>query len=154
VGPGVFFALFGVTGLIYSVRAPLHVEYPVAAASPTTGSPQPLAADIINYDSDGLIAREEDEIKSINTLESLWERHPPVSTPEETQAAKDAFKIMDDLKLRILKRSVPNFDWYNEIRKSLEQSPDKLDKLSPDEREKYRTVDRLALGNLFSGQKR
>lgn len=151
VGPGIFFALFGVVGLITSIRAPLHVESPVSTGSfdiqksPTT--------DTISYAGSGLIAWEEDEIKSINTLESLWERHPPASIPEEKEAAKKAFQIMEDRKVRILKRGIANYTWYSEIRKSLEEHPEKLDMLSAEDREKYRNVDKIVLGNLFTGQK-
>jgi hypothetical protein len=152
VGPGIFFALFGVVGLIASIRAPLHLESP-AGVVPVNGTKAPTTG-TINYDEPGLIGREEDEIKSINTLESLWEQHPPAITPEEKEAAKKAFQIMEGLEVRILKRSVANYDWYIDIRESLKEHPDRLDRLSAEDREKYRTVDRIALGNLLAERKR
>jgi hypothetical protein len=152
VGPGIFFALFGVIGLIASVRAPLHVESPTNAASgdSTTSS----AEGTISYNAAGLTGREEDQIKSINTLQSLWEQHPPASTPDEKEAAKKAFLIQQDWKVRILNRSVENYAWYSDIHESLKDHPEKLDRLSPADREKYRTVDRIALGSLFASQNR
>jgi hypothetical protein len=155
VGPGVFFALFGVIGLINSVRAPLQMgPLSPAVLSPTNQSA--VSAQSFSYEASGLTAHNTDEIKAINTLESLWERHPPATTSAaEQQSEKTAFEILQKRKEQILSEAFgPNFDHYLQIRSSLRDHPEVLDRLNSQERDEYSRIDGVATELLSDSDKR
>jgi hypothetical protein len=149
VGPGVFFALFGVIGLITSVSSPLRVGSPVSENSRPSAKVEGFS-----YEASGLNQRDVDEIRAINTLLSQLERHPPASTPPEQEAAQKAAKILEDRKDRILSQTFPSYERYQQIKASLREHPDAVDRLSPQERDEYYQINGIATGDLSSGARR
>jgi len=144
VGPGVFFAMFGMGGLLFSLAQPIDVKF-------TPSSPTSTARELANPISSmrfsmGTPSDQQRQIQSINTIKAVCGTNtasPP--TERERAAQAKALDILDRLRRQMLiSRFGSDFDWYLKIRDEVLSQPTKLNELTSNEKTKYLAIDAVA----------
>jgi hypothetical protein len=145
VGPGVFFALFAVVGLVFAITSPATVG-PSPGSKVAAGN-TPIGGWNWAVDSSASKATR-DELKAINTLTLLWRTDRSPKTPTaEVQAGDQAARMLIERKEKLLGAIFPQFyDRYKEIKSNQEI----LQGLSPQQRAQYDEIDHVSDDNLLN----
>lgn len=160
VGPGVFFALFGIAGLISSAVHPLSITsgLPEKTSTPEVAASQKASASPagldINY-AGSAIDSAADEVRAINTIEEFGV--PPSmsrANPGEKEALSRAVSLLDARKRALLQAEFgPALTQYEKWKADADQDPGSLGRLSPSDSTQFRKIDQLAHGTLVGEAK-
>jgi hypothetical protein len=156
VGPGVFFALFGIAGLISSAVHPLSVasDLPIKTANAETpqkspGSPAGLD---INYAGSAMDPAA-DEVRAINTVEQLGVAPAIRVSPGEKEAVAHAISVLDARKKALLQVEFgPALGQYEKWKTDADHDPGSLGRLSQSDSSEFRKIDQLAHGTFVGAQ--
>jgi hypothetical protein len=150
VGPGIFFALFGVLGLLYAQMHPLHLTGDDKARS----SAESRGGIEVNYSGPG---RDDarNELRAINTIDSIAipaaEAHP---NSGERAAVEKAKTILDSRKQYLLRLELgDSLARYEKWKTDAETDPSATSKLSRSDAEEFRRADELAKGTFLGADK-
>lgn len=142
VGPGVFFALFGVIGLVIAMRTPLTL------GPRHLGTPDGQIASYIDDSS-----REEslDTVRAVNTISRLMVAKGDAQ-PRETKAVNDALAILTRNKQRIMTQLYPNLAWYESVHERAKAQPLVAQDLPPQSRALYYEIAGASEATLLEEQ--
>jgi hypothetical protein len=146
VGPGIFFALFGILGLLYAQMHPLHLAGDDRARS----SGENQSGFEVNYAGPG---RDEaqNELRAINTIDAIAvpaaEAHP---NSGERAAVEKARAILDSRKQYLLHLELGDaLTRYEKWKTEADRDPSATSKLSRSDAEEFRRADELARGTFL-----
>jgi hypothetical protein len=155
VGPGVFFALFGIAGLISSAVHPLSITGGLPAktslsetATSEKGAGSPAGLDI-NYAGSAFDSAA-DEVRAINTVEQFGVPSAmPQANPGEKEALGRAVSLLEARKQVLLQAEFGSaLAQYEKWKADADQDPGSLGRLSPSDSTQFRKIDQLAHGTL------
>jgi hypothetical protein len=155
VGPGVFFALFGAAGLIFSIQKPLQetnvlTETGSTQAGKISGSPaQGVSAYVVSY-ADGGTSDTAEYITALTTVEDLGIRDDGQHSSEKDALLK-AKPILERHRIALLRIAYPRYDWYVGIKSG---GPLQFSRLSPEERKSYEELDEIVHRTLIPSDSR
>jgi hypothetical protein len=160
VGPGVFFALFGIAGLISSAAHPLSIasglsEKPSAPGMTASQKGPASAAGLdINY-AGSAIDSAADEVRAINTIEQFGASFSaPHANTGEKEAMARAVSVLDARKKVLLQAEFgPGLAQYEKWKADADQDPGSLGRLSPSDSTQFRNIDQLAHGTFIGAAK-
>ena len=155
VGPGVFFALFGVVGLIFAVAHPLDIgaNSKRGAAVGAAGSEVSEGLEINFSGPEKDAAR--NELRAINTIEALaLPAALPRPNPGEKEALSRAKGVLDMRKAYLLRiEAGDSLARYEKWKKEEETDPAAPSRLSKSESDEFRKVDDLVKGTFLGADK-
>jgi hypothetical protein len=150
VGPGIFFALFGVLGLLYAQMHPLHLTGNDQGHSSTENQ----SGFEVNYAGPGQ-DQVRNEVRAINTIDAIAipaaEAHP---NGGERAAVEKAKTILDSRKHYLLQLELGDgLGRYEKWKTEAENDPSATSKLSRSDAEAFRQADELAKGTFLGVDK-
>jgi hypothetical protein len=150
VGPGIFFALFGVLGLLYAQQHPLHLT----GYDKDHSSSENQSGFEVNYSGPG---RDEarNELRAINTIDAIAipaaEAHP---NDGERAAVEKAKAILDSRKQYLLRLELgDSLARYEKWKAEADTDPSATSRLSRADAEQFRRADELAKGTFLGAEK-
>ena len=130
VGPGVFFALFGVAGLIVALQRPFDLK---VSSDPTAGTRGYEVSSVTGQNRDVL-----EYVKALTTAESLGMRDNGTHSVEKDALLK-AKPILEQNRQAILRTYWrESYDWYMVVK----SDPSRRGKLNATEEEIFQKIDR------------
>jgi hypothetical protein len=149
VGPGIFFAMFGMGGLLFSLARPVDVKFS-SVPTPTAHESPSATPSSIRFGA-STPSDQRRQVAAINTVKVICGTSVNgARTEREKTAQTEALDVLDRLRRQMLiSRFGTDFDWYLKIRADVVVQPRKLDELSSAERTKYLDIDAEATASLL-----
>ena len=147
VGPGIFFALFAVVGLVFALKSPLTVgDLPSSAQSAKGATTE--TSEHINYIGDAADNAKR-EISAINTVAVLWTAYEPQVPAAHQASAREAFSILRARKEMLLGAEYPDqYPAYQAVMEKLRKNPGAIRNLDQKEKANYEVVQPIADANF------
>ena len=154
VGPGIFFALFGVIGLVFSVSHPLNLDTNGNRDGSRSGSVSQADGLEITWAGGGQdVIR--NELRAINTIEAVAIPSALVRpNPGEKEALDRAREILDARKTYLLRVELgDSLTRYETWKNDAEKDPSALSRLTKSQSDEFRKADDLAKGTFLGADK-
>ena len=150
VGPGIFFALFGMGGLLFSLARPVDVTFSPSATQTAARESASGTPSSIRYGA-ATPADLRRQVVAINTVKAVCGTTVAGNrTERETAAQAEAREVLERLRRQMLiSRFGADFDWYLKTRDEIIAQPTKLDELGSANRTKYLDIDAEATASLL-----